>query len=101
MVGPECRSRERSFVFVFKMTYVKSDVHVHEDNRRVRKLLKMQNDEPVSLPSEKSVCGQLENPETTACLSHTMRTTPVDTLEFPCMRIKANFNWIGQWECGH
>lgn len=99
MVGPECRSRER--LFVFKMTYVKSDVHVHEDNRRVRKLLKMQNDEPVSLPSEKSVCGQLENPETTACLSHTMRTMPVDTLGFPCMRIKANFNWIGQWERGH
>lgn len=57
------RSREHLFVFVLKMSCVKSDVHVRGDDPGVRKLLKIQKDEPVSLSYEKSVCDHQQSPQ--------------------------------------
>lgn len=87
------------FAFVLKMSCIKSDVHVCGDDPGVRKLLKIQKDEPVSLSDEKSVCGHLQSPQRPLLVSESYSCG--HSFGFPCVRIKVNFNWIGQWEGGH
>lgn len=91
------------FAFVLKMSCVKSDVHVSGDDPGVRKLLKIPKDEPGPLSYEKSVCGHLQSPQRPLLVSESYdeNYSCGHSFEFPCVRIKANFNWIGQWEGGH